>query len=142
MKMTVTPATGPLSASEVRRLIDQNPCLSLIKELRSLDDALDAMTCIPDECTPEMGVTEDDFQIPTSERGRLAYELASAGRASARQRDLSSAEFRRKMTSAGVLINHHANRHGHALPVNSVTVPNAAPRGFFVIVPAGMGQRA
>lgn len=127
---------------KARRLVLRNPCLTLIPELKSLDEAFDAMECIPTACSPDSGISEDDFQIPTFEHARLACDLVTAVRQSATERDLSSAKFRRATISAGELINHLTNRHGHTLRAAAVTVENAAPRGHFVIVPAGMGQRA
>ena len=142
MQNSVKSAPVAVAASEVLQLVDTNPCLDLIPELRSMDDALTIMECIPDECPLEWAVTDADLQIPTFERARLAYDLVAAVRESAAERDLSSPEFRSKTISAAELINHLTNRHGHTLPAASITVTNAAPRGFFVIVPAGTGQRA
>jgi len=134
MAATVTASANPL--------VDNNPCLALIPALNSMDDAFAVMECIPDEYPPESGVNDADLLIPTFEHARLMYELVAAVRRSAAERNLNSPEFRKKTISAAQLINHLTNRHGHTLPAAPVTVPNAAPRGFFVIVPTGMGHRA
>lgn len=142
MEMIVDAAGDMDGARPADHLDLPNPCARFLKDVRTLDEGYEAMTCIPPESLGEHGISEDDFQISTFEHARLAVDLVAAARRSAAERNLNSEEFRRKTVSAGMYINHVADRHGHALDGAPITVDNAGPRGHFVIVPAGMGQRA
>ncbi|WP_261541550.1 hypothetical protein [Burkholderia multivorans] len=120
---------------------EANPCLSNIRQLQSLEDAMTAMTCLPGlgDCPPES--EGGDLLIPTPEHGRLCLDIVRAVIDGYRHRNLSSPEFRRIATASAILVNHPDDRHGHSLPTPVLAVPGARPRGFFAVIPAGTGRR-
>lgn len=135
--------TSVLNTARLADLPDQsNPCARFLKAVTTLDDGYDAMECIPTERLGERGIGVSDFQIPTFEHARLAVELFASALESAAERNLNSEEFRHKTIAAAMYANHVTDRHGHVLEGAPITIDNAGPRGHFVVIPAGMSQRA
>ncbi|WGS45234.1 hypothetical protein LFL97_21030 [Burkholderia sp. JSH-S8] len=120
---------------------EANPCLSNIRQLQSLEDAMTVMTRLPSlgGCPPES--EGGDLLIPTPEHGRLCFDVVRAVFDGYLHRNLSSPEFRSIATASVVLVNHPDDRHGHSFPMPVLAVPGARPRGFFAVMPAGTGRR-
>ncbi|MBU9517614.1 hypothetical protein KTE45_03945 [Burkholderia multivorans] len=120
---------------------EANPCLSNIRQLQSLEDAMTVMTRLPgfEDCPPES--EGGDLLIPTPEHGRLCFDVVRAVFDGYLHRNLSCPEFRSIATASVILVNHPADRHGHSFPTPVLAVPGARPRGFFAVIPAGAGRR-
>lgn len=134
LSASTTVGASRQSATELPRV--RNPALAKLPQIPSVDAAFEQMEFLPADSTAETAV------LPTLQHAHLAFDLVRAIHQSTGERDLSSQEFRNKTSAALEVVFHESDRHGHSVSAVPVTVPNAIPRGFFVVVPAGVGRLA
>ncbi|MFM0137854.1 hypothetical protein [Caballeronia grimmiae] len=117
-----------------------NPCLDYVQKWTDYADMLDRLTIVPERLRDGMLQSDATANFATEEQARLVQVVLSAIYYSTLERNPADFAFQNLLLAASNVLADTEDAHGRRIPTLPVSVPNAGARGFFVSIPAEMGQ--